>query len=86
MYIKQEYSLKCTETQPQELLRAASELVPVLRERGAEISRARSIPGDIIDLLTNAGLMQLLRPAKYGLQMDSGVTHPWEPAASSHHA
>lgn len=48
------------------LLDAACGLVPTLRERGQKISETRHVPEEVMDLLSKAGLMQLLRPAKYG--------------------
>lgn len=50
----------------QVLLAAARGLIPTLRSRGQEISANRRVPDDVIGLLRDAGLMQLLRPAKYG--------------------
>lgn len=49
-----------------ELLQAARDLVPVLRQRAEEISRTRHVSDEIYGLLADAGLTSLLRPAKYG--------------------
>lgn len=44
----------------------ARNLVPELRRRSAEINRSRAVPADVIELIREAGLMGLARPAIYG--------------------
>ena len=48
------------------LLQRARDLVPSLRERGERISLERRMPDDVLRDLHDAGLMELLRPRRYG--------------------
>jgi alkylation response protein AidB-like acyl-CoA dehydrogenase len=48
------------------LVAAAKGMIPMLRSRGQEISATRRVPDDVFRLLKDAGLMQLMRPHKYG--------------------
>lgn len=48
------------------LLEQARSLVPALRSRGAEISKLRRLPDDVMQSIADAGLMQLSRPKRYG--------------------
>ncbi|MDN7247171.1 acyl-CoA dehydrogenase family protein [Planococcus shenhongbingii] len=48
------------------LLEKAEALIPNLRERISEVESLRSIPQSTIDELTEAGLLTLLTPKKYG--------------------
>ncbi|MFC4022336.1 acyl-CoA dehydrogenase family protein [Oceanobacillus longus] len=50
----------------EELLGKAEEMIPNLRERMNEVDRLRSIPQSTISELTEAGLLKLLTPKKYG--------------------
>lgn len=50
----------------EELLGKAKAMIPNLRERISELESLRSIPQSTIDELTEAGLLKLLAPKKYG--------------------
>jgi len=50
----------------EELLRRASELVPVLAERALETERLRRIPDQTIDDLRRRGLLRIANPERYG--------------------
>lgn len=50
----------------EELLRRASELVPVLAERALETERLRRIPDQTIDDLRRLGLLRIANPERYG--------------------
>lgn len=51
---------------PDDLLRAAEEMVPTLRERAAEADRERRISDDTYRMLGDAGFFHVLKPKKYG--------------------
>ena len=53
-------------TQGEAVVEAARKLIPVLRQQGAAISQARRIPQEIMEMLREARLTQLLRPARFG--------------------
>lgn len=55
-----------TTARHQSLVDAAKGLIPTLRSRSQEISATRRVPDDVFKLLTDAGLMQLMRPTLYG--------------------
>jgi len=48
------------------LLEQARSLAADLRRRGAEISKLRRLPDDVMQSIVDAGLMQLSRPKRYG--------------------
>ena len=49
-----------------DVLRAAEDLVPLLRERAAEIDDQRAIPEEIYRAVQDAGLFNILKPRRYG--------------------
>src|SRR5690625_2213061 len=51
---------------PDDLLRAAEEMVPTLRVRAAEADRERRISDDTYRMLGDAGFFHVLKPKKYG--------------------
>ncbi|WP_155060407.1 acyl-CoA dehydrogenase family protein [Streptomyces blattellae] len=53
-----------------DIMRAAEDLVPLLRERAAETDESRRISDDIHRRMQDAGLLHILRPKKYeGLEL-----------------
>lgn len=48
------------------LIDKAARLVPSLRERGQRISETRCMPEDVLQDLRDAGLMEVLRPTRFG--------------------
>ncbi len=50
----------------EDVVRAARELVPVLRERARKTEQLRRVPDETISDLRDAGLLKLLQPARYG--------------------
>jgi 3-hydroxy-9,10-secoandrosta-1,3,5(10)-triene-9,17-dione monooxygenase len=50
----------------EELVRRASALVPMLRERADEVEKNRSVPPDIIQSFKDAGFFRILQPARWG--------------------
>lgn len=64
-----------------ELLRRASALVPVLKERAAETERLRQIPPETIKDLIASGLIRIGNPARYGghgIEYDAMFDVGWE--------
>lgn len=58
----------------QELVERARTLAPLLRERAAATTAARSIDADTIRLLREAGLFRVLQPERWGgFEMEPGV-------------
>lgn len=51
---------------PDDMLRRAEELVPLLRERAAEVDENRRIHDDTYRRLLDAGFLHMLKPKKYG--------------------
>jgi resorcinol 4-hydroxylase (FADH2) len=49
-----------------EVIRAAEDLVPLLREHAAEVDANRAIPDNVYRALEDAGLFHILKPRKYG--------------------
>lgn len=49
-----------------DVVAAAEGLIPLLRERAAEVDRERRIPADTYRRLGDAGLLHVLKPKKYG--------------------
>jgi alkylation response protein AidB-like acyl-CoA dehydrogenase len=49
-----------------EILARARAAAPVLRERAAEIERARRLPGDVVDLLRATGAFRMTFPRSWG--------------------
>jgi len=49
-----------------DVVAAAEGLIPVLRERAADVDRERRIPDDTYRRLGDAGLLHVLKPKKYG--------------------
>ena len=49
-----------------DILRAAEDLVPLLRERAVEADKSRRIEADTYRRLQDAGLFHILKPRKYG--------------------
>jgi alkylation response protein AidB-like acyl-CoA dehydrogenase len=54
----------------EELIRRASDLVPVLRKRSAATEGARQVPLETIDDFKSAGLLRIPTPQRYG-----GLSH-----------
>jgi alkylation response protein AidB-like acyl-CoA dehydrogenase len=50
----------------EDLLQAAKDLVPLLRERAAETDRERRVSDEVYRRLQDAGLFHMLKPKKYG--------------------
>lgn len=50
----------------EEVIEAAQRLVPVLRERAAQTDRERRVSAESFDALQRAGLLHILKPARYG--------------------
>ncbi|GDY60412.1 hypothetical protein SVIO_110350 [Streptomyces violaceusniger] len=48
------------------LVRRASELVPLIRERAEQTSQARRVVPDVVKALEGAGLFKLFVPKRYG--------------------
>src|SRR5437899_8172435 len=64
-----------------ELLRRASRLVPVLKERAARTEQLRQIPPETVKDLIASGLIRIGNPSRYGgLGVDLDVAHAvaWE--------
>ncbi len=64
-----------------DLLRRASRLVPVLKERGARTEQLRQIPPETVKDLIASGLIRIGNPSRYGGQgVDLDVAHAvaWE--------
>jgi len=57
---------------PHELYARAQALVPILAERSAQCEALRRCPPETIDALQESGLLQLCRPARYGVRRPSG--------------
>ena len=55
-----------SETDAEEILDRARALIPYLRSKAVDISNARRIPQEVMDKIVDAGLMQLLRPKRFG--------------------
>ena len=49
-----------------DVVRTAEDLVPLLRERAAEIDEERAIPEEIYRAVQDAGLFNILKPRRYG--------------------
>ena len=47
-----------------DVVRAAEDLVPLLRERAAEIDEGRAIPEEIYRAVQDAGLFNILKPRR----------------------
>jgi len=65
----------------EELLRRASRLVPVLKERAARTEQLRQIPHETVKDLIASGLIRIGNPSRYGGQgVDLDVAHAvaWE--------
>ncbi len=59
--------MEITEAPPRaELVRRASELVPLLREKALWMDENRRIHADVIDAITDAGLLRMRVPVRYG--------------------
>lgn len=50
----------------EELVARAAALVPMLRERAAEVEKNRAVPADIIAEFTKAGFFRILQPRRWG--------------------
>jgi 3-hydroxy-9,10-secoandrosta-1,3,5(10)-triene-9,17-dione monooxygenase len=64
-----------------DLLRRATELLPVLRERAAGAERLRRLPPETVKDLVSSGLVRVGTPARYGgagLDIDAGHEVAWE--------
>jgi 3-hydroxy-9,10-secoandrosta-1,3,5(10)-triene-9,17-dione monooxygenase len=65
----------------EELLRRASELVPVLRERAARAEQLRQIPPESVRNLLSSGLIRIGNPHRYGghgVELDAAFDVAWE--------
>ncbi|MBW4717992.1 acyl-CoA dehydrogenase family protein [Saccharothrix obliqua] len=51
---------------PADILDRARDLVPVLRDRAAEIEQARKLPADVVELLRGAGVFRMGVPTSWG--------------------
>ncbi|MFD0201499.1 MULTISPECIES: acyl-CoA dehydrogenase family protein [Saccharothrix] len=49
-----------------DILARAKDLVPVLRERAADIEAARRLPADVVELLREAGVFRMAVPVSWG--------------------
>jgi alkylation response protein AidB-like acyl-CoA dehydrogenase len=59
--------MEITQAPPrQELVRRASDLVPLLREKALWMDENRRLDPDVIDALTEAGLLKMRVPVRYG--------------------
>ena len=59
--------MEITQAPPRdELVRRASGLVPLLREKGAWMDENRRIHDDVLDALTDAGILKMRVPVRYG--------------------
>ncbi|MPZ16097.1 MAG: acyl-CoA dehydrogenase [Chloroflexi bacterium] len=59
--------MEITQAPPKdELVRRASELVPLLREKALWMDESRRIHDDVIDALTDAGILKMRVPVRYG--------------------
>ncbi|MET7424610.1 acyl-CoA dehydrogenase family protein [Dactylosporangium sp. NPDC005555] len=59
--------MEITQAPPRaELVRRASELVPLLREKALWMDENRRLHDDVIDAITDAGLLKMRVPARYG--------------------
>ncbi len=59
--------MEITQAPPKdELVRRASELVPLLREKAVWMEENRRIHEDVIDALTGAGILKMRTPVRYG--------------------
>ncbi len=54
------------DTQSRALIQRAADLVPTLRGRAAAAERARRVPQESLDDLSNAGVFRMMAPKKYG--------------------
>jgi 3-hydroxy-9,10-secoandrosta-1,3,5(10)-triene-9,17-dione monooxygenase len=64
-----------------ELLRCASALLPVLRERATRTEQLRQIPPETVKDLVSSGLVRVGTPGRYGgqgLDIDTGHAVAWE--------
>ena len=64
-----------------DLLRRASELLPVLRERAARTEQLRRLPPETVKDLISSGLVRIGTPRRYGgngLDIDAGHAVAWE--------
>jgi 3-hydroxy-9,10-secoandrosta-1,3,5(10)-triene-9,17-dione monooxygenase len=64
-----------------DLLRRASELLPVLRERAARAEQLRRLPPETVKDLVSSGLVRIGTPRRYGgngLDIDAGHAVAWE--------
>jgi 3-hydroxy-9,10-secoandrosta-1,3,5(10)-triene-9,17-dione monooxygenase len=64
-----------------DLLRRASELLPVLRERAARVEQLRRLPPETVKDLVSSGLVRIGTPRRYGgngLDIDAGHAVAWE--------
>jgi 3-hydroxy-9,10-secoandrosta-1,3,5(10)-triene-9,17-dione monooxygenase len=64
-----------------DLLRRASELLPVLRERAARAEQLRRLPPESVKDLVSSGLVRIGTPRRYGgngLDIDAGHAVVWE--------
>jgi 3-hydroxy-9,10-secoandrosta-1,3,5(10)-triene-9,17-dione monooxygenase len=65
----------------EELLRRASELVPVLKERAARAEQLRQIPSESVRDLLSSGLIRIGNPDRYGghgVELDAAFDVAWE--------
>jgi 3-hydroxy-9,10-secoandrosta-1,3,5(10)-triene-9,17-dione monooxygenase len=65
----------------EELLRRASQLVPVLRERAGRAEQLRQIPPESVEDLVASGLIRIGNPGRYGghgLELDLAHEVSWE--------
>jgi len=59
---------------PEELLRRASDMVPVLKSRGARTEELRRIPSETVQDILSSGLYRIGVPARFGgLDVDYGL-------------
>jgi alkylation response protein AidB-like acyl-CoA dehydrogenase len=49
-----------------ELKKRAGHIAAIARERAVEIELARRVPGDLVDMMREAGLFRILQPGRYG--------------------
>lgn len=67
--------MEITQAPPrEELVRRASGLIPLLREKAAWMEENRRLHDDVLDALTDAGILRMRTPLRYGgYESDTGT-------------
>src|SRR5258708_5158059 len=68
-------TVEITQAPPrEELVRRASGLIPLLREKAAWMEESRRLHDDVLDALTDAGILRMRTPLRYGgYESDTGT-------------